>query len=278
MMRNHRWLLVFSLFAVLALSGCLNSITLDDPAGLEDGGGDEASIDAPETVVSAAPGSAASVEPKTETSAASSDDSTQLRSGSGDVIQGFALDELEIARELEDHVNDFRTRERRHRIGVHELRDSSSLSVAARFQSRRLAKNVLRLYSAGISEQNGVLDDLSGAKEENLERRFARHSAAECNDNLESFDPETGDMNLFTANVPVSGETVEAVEYDEIAGQLTGSQSVSDEDRVSAAVFDVLKQDPDVSDNMTTGDYRYMGVGVKNVPSERVMIVVQDYC
>ena len=277
MMRDHRWLLVFSLFAVLALSGCLNSITLDDPAGLDDGD-DEASIDAPETVVSAAPESSASVEPETETSAASSEDSTQLRSGSGDVIEGFALDEMEIAEHIEEHVNAYRTRPRQHHIGAQELRDSSSLSVAARFQSRRLANNVLRLYSAGLSEENGVLDDLSGAKENNLERRFARHSAAECNDNLRSFDPDTGDMNVFTANVPVSGETVEAVEYGEIAGQLTGSQGVSDEDRVSAAIFDVLKQNPDVRDNMTTGDYRYLGVGVKNVPSERVMIVVQDYC
>lgn len=275
-MLDNRLVLVVSLVAVLALAGCLNSITFDTTQ--LDGDGDQSEdLDGPETVVSAAPGSASQVE--SGGAGADGDASAPyIESGNGDRIAGFALDELKLADRLENQVNDYRQRSDGIAIGHHEFRDSASLSTAARFQSRRLASNVLRLYSSQISNDTKVLNRLSAADEDQRERRFMKHGAAECNSNIQSLDRNTGDVQALTADVVVSGETVEAVSYGEIAANVGGSGTVSDETRVAGALFDVLRQHDDVKNGMLEDDFRYQGVGITNVPSERVMIVVQDYC
>lgn len=293
-MNRRRFIALSSFVVIIALSGCLNSITLD-AGNLDDGSADgEAALDGPETVVSAAPGSDTrlSVDRTTETSAASSVESAEsddgvsptapvINAGSGDPIEGFALDELEISRHLEQEVNQFRTKERKAYMSRHEFLDSSSLRASARYHAKRLAKNTLLLYSDALSDnvKSRVLQSLSAAPEEQRELRFIKHNAAECNANIASFNYEEETMEPATAEITTSGEVVTTVTYSELADRLSAGDGAGNaEGRIAAAVFEKVKEDGHARDYMKEGSFKYQGVGIKNVPSERVMVVVQDFC
>lgn len=280
-MRHRHILLVATIATALLLTGCLNSITLDAADLGEDS--EAAEISGPETVVSAAGSSgAAEIETVVDGSGDGSDGSgveaPYMEDGAGGKIEGFALDEFEIADAVEEGVNEYRTDESSTMMGRQPLEDSGSLSVAAREQSRRMSRNVIRLYSREAGDTSSALDGLSGANEENREMRFARHNAAECNEEISSLDRKHESINVTTAQITVSGENVTAIGYGELGDRLGGSNEVSDEKRIASAIVDTLQADPGVRENMVRGGYRYQGVGVKNVPSEGVMVVVQDYC
>ncbi|MDY6779771.1 MAG: CAP domain-containing protein [Halobacteria archaeon] len=252
-------------------AGCLSAIEIDT-SNIDDNsqtGGAEKGVETSSSSVEAGDNStSANTSTATVKNVNTTSTAKQSQVSGGDLqqsvgVKGYALDSRRIEKLLHKYVN-----EKRVEVGGRQkLTFSQTLRVSARQYSQMMARNTLGLYN-GASSVDFSPKAVDPATEKNLEARYERLGAYQCNSVL------SGDG----FKVPVSGESVDVLTYSEIANKMDGTSQASDEERVAQAIFETISTSGDTRSDMLSQEYRYHGVGVKNVPSSGYIFVTQDYC